>query len=87
MGYSSWPLPRAEYFHVELTEGNVFYLFGFLFIYYGNELFFTNLVMCLWGNDYHGGTEKLLSKPVSGRSEVEITHIPKMHTQFSSAHF
>lgn len=26
-----------------------------LFIYCGSELFFTLLVMWLWGNDYHGG--------------------------------
>lgn len=59
-----------------------------LFIYFGSELFFTHLVMCLWGNDFHGGTEKLLSKPVSVWEEWggDYTH-PKMCTQFSSAHF
>lgn len=55
MGYSCWPLPRAEYFHVQLTGGNALHLFACLFIYYGSELFFTLLVRWLWGNYYLGG--------------------------------
>lgn len=63
-------------------------IFVCLFVYLLCKWVIFHSVMWLWGNDYHVGMEKFLSKSVSVWEEWGgYYRHPKMRRQFSSAQF